>query len=325
MTQTIAITGATGFAGGHAVAELLRRGHRVRALVRNPLASKLPAAVDVVAGDLHDLEALDRLMAGADAVVHLAGAISAVKAHDYFRVNAHGTIAVVEAAARAGVPRFVHVSSLAARQPELSSYGASKRAGEDAVVKLTAQLNAVILRPPAVYGPGDRATLPLLKALTQSVAIIPSSAQSRFSLIHVSDLARIVADAAMSDVTGLHEISDGTREGYSWSDLLAIAAVERGGSVRPVFLPRAVPLAVAFVAEALARFTGKPGMVSRDKVAELYHADWVARSGGIALPDPITFTRGFPDTLAWYREAGWLPRGRGADRSAAEPMEKTRS
>ncbi|MGL4294298.1 MAG: NAD-dependent epimerase/dehydratase family protein, partial [Aestuariivirga sp.] len=112
MDKTIAITGATGFAGGHAVSELLSRGHRLRALVRDPQRAHLPASVEVVQGDLFDAEALDRLLRGADAVLHLAGAISALTEHDYFRVNAHGTLALAEASLRHGVKRFVHVSSL---------------------------------------------------------------------------------------------------------------------------------------------------------------------------------------------------------------------
>ena len=322
MTRTIAITGATGFAGGQAAAALLRRGHAVRALVRKPAAAKLPVAVTMVAGDLNDSAALDRLLEGADAVVHLAGAIAAVKRHDYFVVNAHGAVAAAEAAIRAKVRRFVHVSSLAARQPELSAYGASKQAGEDAIAKLMAPLNAIIIRPPAVYGPGDRATLPLIKALTQSIAIVPGRPDSRFSLIHVADLARLLADAAISGETGLHEVSDGKADGYSWSELAAIATAEKGAPVRPVFLPRAMLHAVAIAAEGLSHLTGKPGMVSRDKVAELYHPDWVARAGGLRFAKPIGFAQGLHETLAWYRGAGWLPRTAGADTSAARSKDE---
>ena len=323
MSLMIAITGATGFAGGHLVTELLRRGHALRALVRNAAAAQLPSDVTIVAGGLDDGAALDRLVSGSDAVIHLAGAISAVKRHDYFRVNAHGTVKVAEAAIRARVPRFVHVSSLAARQPDLSAYGASKRAGEDAVAKLMAPLNAVIIRPPAVYGPGDRSTLPLIKLLTQSVAIIPGSPGNAFSLIHVSDLARIMADAVESDVSGLHEVSDGKEGGYRWPELLAVGASVRGAAVRAVYLPKMVPLSVAIAAEAVSHLTGKPGMVSRDKLRELYHPDWVARGGTLKLAHPIGFAAGYPETLAWYRKAGWLPQPPLADTSAETPNDGT--
>lgn len=318
MSRTIAITGATGFAGRHTVAALLAGGHNVRALARDPQRAALPDAVEVIAGDLHTDDAMTRLLEGADAVVHLAGLLAGLRDHDYFRVNAHGTVAVAEAALRMGMKRFVHVSSLAARQPQLSPYGASKRAGEDAVVSLANKLNAVIIRPPAVYGPGDRGTLPLIKELTRPVAVIPGRRDARFSLIHVGDLARLIANVATNELHGLHEVSDGRTGGYAWADLIDIGERLRGDSIRAVFLPQSVPACVAIAAEGLSRLTGKPGMINRGKVRELYHPDWVSREGSLHLQSPIGFAQGFPETVTWYRMAGWLPGARSADRTDAK-------
>lgn len=318
MTLLVAITGATGFAGRHAVAELLSRGHRLRALVRNPQGAGLPEAVERVKGDLADPGAVRQLMAGADAAVHLAGALAAFDREGYFSVNARGTETLVEAALSAGLGRFVHVSSLAAREPQLSHYGASKRAGEEAVARHGATLNAVILRPPAVYGPGDRGTLPLIRELTRPVAAIPGQRDARFSLIHAHDLARTIGTAIEGREQGIHEVSDGRNGGYGWPDLISAASALRGGPVRALFLPRAIPAAVAFGAEAWARLAGKPGLVNRGKIAELYHADWVCREGTLGLPDAIGFEKGFAETVAWYRDAGWLPRRLAADRSSPQ-------
>lgn len=317
MSRTIAITGATGFAGRHAVSELLLRGFALRALVRDPAKAGLAAGVETVQGDLADTAALARLVNGADAVIHLAGALTAFDRDGYFRVNAEGTRALADAAQKARTRRFVHISSLAAREPQLSGYAASKRAGEEIVTARMGELNAVVIRPPAVYGPGDRGTLPLIKELTRPVAAIPGLPAARFSLIHGRDLARLIAQALDTDAQGLHEVSDGHPGGYGWSDLIATASAFRGSPVRPIFLPRPVPAAVARLAEGFARLTGKPGMVNRGKIAELYHPDWVARPGGPVLPDPTPFDRGFAETVTWYRNAGWLPRGRGADTRTA--------
>jgi len=317
MTHIIAMTGATGFAGRHVVSELLARGHRLRALVRNPQTAGLPPEVDVVTGDLANRDALTRLLSGASAVIHLAGALTALDREGYFRVNEQGTLALADAAQTTNVRRFVHISSLAAREPQLSGYAASKRAGEDVVGPRMAALNAILIRPPAVYGPGDRGTLPLIKELTRPVAAIPAPAHARFSLIHGRDLARLIARAVESDLQGLHEVSDGKPGGYGWADLICTASAFRGSPIRPLFLPRAVPAAVATVAEGLSRLTGKPGMVNRGKIAELYHPDWVAREGGLSLPDPTAFDTGFAETVTWYRKAGWLPQGRGTDTRTA--------
>lgn len=319
MSRLVALTGATGFAGRHAVAELLRHGHRVRALVRDPAAAALPGGVATVTGDLDDDDALFRLVDGADAVVHLAGAIAALDRRDYFRVNAQGAVGVAGAAVRMGTPRFVHVSSLSAREPRLSHYAGSKRAGEDAVMALADKLHAIVLRPPAVYGPGDKGTLPLIRELTKPVAAIPGRRDARFSLIHVRDLARLIVACAGDIASGLHEVSDGTAGGYGWDDLAAAASAFRGAPVRPLFLPRTIPAAVALGAEAFARLTGKAGLVNSGKIRELYHRDWVCREGSLQLADATRFAQGFAETVEWYREAGWLPRGRGADTSGGNP------
>ncbi|WP_374334052.1 NAD-dependent epimerase/dehydratase family protein [Aestuariivirga sp.] len=317
MSEIIAITGATGFAGRHTATELLARGHRLRALVRDPAKADLPEAVETVTGDLADAAALARLVDGAEAVIHLAGALTALKREAYFRVNEQGTQALATAAETAKVRRFVHISSLAAREPQLSAYAASKRAGEDAITARMAALNAIIIRPPAVYGPGDRGTLPLIAELTRPVAVIPGRREARFSLIHVHDLARLIAMALTEGGQGLHEVSDGKPGGYGWPELVETGSAFSGRPVIPMFLPRPVPATVAWFAELWAWRKGKPGMVNRGKIAELYHADWVARPGGLALPDPIPFAAGFAETVTWYRNAGWLPQVHSTDTRTA--------
>lgn len=318
MTRTISVTGATGFAGHHLVAELLGRGHHVRALVRGVSSgASLPSGVETVLGSLAEQDALVRLFRGADAAVHLAGAIAAPSRAAYFAVNRDGVGSVIAAARSTSLRRLVHVSSLAARQPELSAYAASKRAGEDLMLAEMPGRNAVVIRPPAVYGPGDRGTLPLIRTLLSPVAAIPARPHARFSLIHGRDLARLITDAITGDVQGLHEVDDGRRDGYGWYDLTEIGAQLRGGPVRPVFLPRAAADAVALGAELIGHLTGSPGLINRGKIAELYHPDWVSRAGRLDLADPLPLSQGLAQTVAWYRNAGWLPPDRHTDRRAS--------
>ncbi len=309
MPLKIALTGATGFVGRNVVNEMLGGKHDVTALVRDVGKACLPHDVRLVKGDLHTAAALDQLANGVDVVIHIAGLISAVKRSDYFVANEQGTRELAQAALRNGVKRFVHVSSLSAREPQLSAYGASKLAGE---AVLSDGLSHVILRPPAVYGPGDRATLPLLKALTQSIALIPGRADARFSLIHVRDLARTIVEAASSKITGIVELSDGSSNGHDWKELAGIAAILENKGVRTVFLPKFIPQAVAGVADIISKLRGKPSMISREKIDELYHTDWVARGQGWPLKNPTGFAQGFAETVAWYRREGWLPHGMNA-------------
>jgi nucleoside-diphosphate-sugar epimerase len=280
---------------------------QVSALVRDPARAEMTSKVRQVQGDLQSSAALDDLTGNADAVIHIAGVIGARRREDFFNANEQGSQAVAEAAARNGVKRFVQISSLAAREPGLSMYGASKRAGELAVEKFQNQMSTVILRPPAVYGPGDRGTLPLLRSLTQSFAVIPGTSTSRFSLIYVDDLARIIVEAAEASRTGVVELDDGQRQGYGWKDLAKIASATEQKSITPIFLPKSVAMAVGFGVEAFAKLMGKPPFVSHDKIQQLYFADWVARGEGWPLKEPVGFAQGFKSTVDWYRKAQWLP------------------
>ncbi|MGI9482909.1 MAG: NAD-dependent epimerase/dehydratase family protein, partial [Hyphomicrobiales bacterium] len=263
--------------------------------------------------DLHDVAALASLVEGADTVVHIAGAISAASTDEFMKANRDGTANVATAAVNAGVGRFIHVSSLSAREPGLSSYGASKRAGEDALREVASgKMKWVIVRPPAVYGPGDKATLPLLKALLQRYAILPGRADARFSMIYADDLAAaIVALIGNDKLDGtVVELDDGAKEGHSWAELASTASKLVGRPVKPVFLPQFALNCLAGIVTAAARATGATPMLSAGKVRELYHRDWRCKErrlqdGGIWQPE-VNFAEGFKKTLGWYKEHGWL-------------------
>ena len=307
MPLKIALTGATGFVGRAVVSALLAKHYQVSALVRDMPKANLPVELRLVQGDLQNGSALDELTNGADVVIHVAGATGALRRSDFFVDNEKGSRAIAEAAARNGVKRFVHISSLAAREPELSIYGASKRAGEAAIETSKAKMSVVILRPPAVYGPGDRGALPLLRSLTRPFAVIPSSRLSRFSLIYVDDLARIIAEAAGAKRAGVVELDDGQRQGYDWRELAQIASVSEQKSIMPIFLPKFVAMSVAAIVEAIGRATGRLPFVSRDKIKQLYHGNWVSRGEGWPLKEPVGFAQGLSKTLDWYRKERWLP------------------
>ncbi|MEO6581494.1 MAG: NAD(P)H-binding protein, partial [Sphingomicrobium sp.] len=153
----LAITGGTGFVGSRLVEAATAAGHGVRALTRRPQDAR--PALQWVSGSLADPNALEELVDGADAVIHVAGVINARDAAGFEAGNVAGTLATLAAATADGVRRFVHVSSLAAREPRLSLYGASKAKSETLVER--SGLDWAIVRPPAVYGPGDKETLAL--------------------------------------------------------------------------------------------------------------------------------------------------------------------
>lgn len=302
----IALTGATGFVGRQVLLSLTAAGHDVSVLVRSK-ATKLPTPVRMVVGDLKNSAAVSSLVQGAEVVLHLAGAITAFTKEDYFRVNFDGTRKLFDAAVATGVKRFVYVSSLAARLPDVSPYAASKRAAEDFLLGIKADPDILILRPCAVYGPGDKATLPLLAALQSRVALLPGTATSKFSLIHVDDLATVILDAVQSSCTGIVEVDD-LEAGHNWAELAEISLKNGGYPQHVTYLPKAVMQFVASAFEGVSFFTRRPGMINRAKVRELYTEDWVVKGPNWPRPKPISLSAGLNQTLNWYRKEGLLPR-----------------
>ncbi len=314
----IALTGATGFVGAHTARELISYGHDVRLLVRDAgrLTPELAQGAQIVEGSLEDATALSGLVQDADAVIHVAGAIKAANLHGFMAANAHGAARLAAAAVQAGVSRFVHVSSLAAREPQLSGYCASKAAGEVAVrtaADAAPGMALTIIRPPAVYGPGDRATLPLVRQLASPVCLMTGTAGQRLSLIHVADLAAaLVAAAEGAGRSGAcYEIDDGTPGGYSHAAMAEAAGQVTGRVSRVAHLPRALLTLTGAGAEGLMSVTGRAVILSRGKVRELYHDDWVCTGEKFEHAGPwrarYRFAEGYADTLRWYRINGWLP------------------
>lgn len=232
----LAITGATGFVGGRLLQIALGEGHEVVALTRRSQGER--AGVTWVQGALDNRQALQRLVEEADAVIHVAGVISAPDAAGFEAGNVTGTLALLAAATSAGLRRFVHVSSLAAREPGLSLYGASKARAEELV--RSSGFDWAIVRPPAVYGPGDRETLDLFKAA--KLGLVPLPPAGRLSLIHADDLSRLLLALASSDAPRqvLYEADDGREGGWNHREFAAALASAQDRRALAVPVPAAM-------------------------------------------------------------------------------------
>ena len=315
MPKLAAVTGATGFIGRHVVSALRRRGWDVRVLARRHPAGLLSPyhRLEIVLGDLADLRALEKLVAGADAIVHLAGLVKALDREDFYRANEAGTGRLLLAAATAAPSAMlVHVSSLAAREPQLSPYCDSKRRAELQVQELAGERIWTILRPPAVYGPGDCEILPLFKAAKLGLVPYPAAPGAALSMIHVADLAEaIVACLGRSGPPqATFEIDDGVPGGYRWPDILGALGEAVGRKPMGLRVPRAGLALAARANWLLSRIDRKPRILVPAKVAEIYWPDWVVR--GTRLQDASdwhpTFDawRGFRDAAKWYAAARLL-------------------
>lgn len=311
----VALTGATGFIGRHLLRALGDAGWRVRLLLRrDPLSVGWgDLQPEVVAGGLEDETALQRLVEGADAVIHLAGLIKAARREQFFAVNRDGAARLARAVlSHAPHAHVLLVSSLAAREPQLSHYAASKRAGEDAVLDALGT-RATVLRPPAVYGPGDRETLVFFQLALKRYVPLLGTPQARAAMIHVDDLVRLIAGlAAGAPQARVLTAADARAEGYLWREVFATAAQAVGNAGPTLFhAPTALLKTLAFVGDAGAAF-GAANMLTSQKLRELRHPDWGVTSAELATlsgwAPRFTLADGFADAVAWYRQAGWLPR-----------------
>ena len=308
-----ALTGASGFLGAHIGRALEGAGYRVRILARRDPSTQagLDAASEVVVGRLADDDALAVLVQGCEVVVHAAGLIKARHRTDFITVNVEGSRRLAEAAARhAPDARVLLVSSLSAREPGLSAYAASKRGAEEAVRAALPAERFTIARPSAIYGPGDRETLALFKAVQAPVTPLPGSDRARLALVHAADAAVQIAALAAGPAAGATwALVDDRPQGYSWREIMAAAAAALGR--RPVLarLPAAAVLAMGGTSAVLARLTGATPILTLGKARELLHPDWSIPAADLApgAPRPrFDLAGGFADTVAWYRAKGWL-------------------
>lgn len=314
MTPPVAaLTGASGFLGRRLASLLCQDGWRVRVLVRRPLDMSLweGPPPELVEGNLADQASLERLASGVDLAIHCAGAVSARNRAAYFAANAEGAGNMARAMAATSSARMVLVSSLAAREPQLSSYAASKQAGETAAREALTPERLVVVRPPAIYGPGDRATLDVFKLAAKSPFLpVLDAPAARMALAHVDDVAaEILRLASDPDAPALAAIGGARPQGYGWREIMTAAARAVGREPRFVAVPRGLLTGAAQVSGLLGKITNRPPVFSPGKAREMLHGDWSVSSRELApgaLPAHFTLDEGFADTVAWYRAKAWL-------------------
>ncbi|HMO74890.1 MAG TPA: NAD(P)H-binding protein [Sphingopyxis sp.] len=299
------MTGATGFVGSAALRQAVAAGWHVRALTRRP--QEECEGVTWVAGALGKPESLAEMVAGSDAVMHIAGVVNVPTRAEFEAGNAVATGHVVDAARAAGVTRFVHVSSLAAREPELSNYSWSKARAET-VVKASG-LDWTIVRPPAVFGPGDTEMLDMFRMARRGVALLPPA--GRMSAIHVEELARLLVALAAdrhASIGQTYEPDDGKPGGWSHRGFArAIGRAVGRSHVSTLAMPRALLKAGGRLDPLLRRGRAK---LTPDRARYIAHPDWVVAEGACPPADlwrpELDTGEALAETVRWYRKQGWL-------------------
>ncbi len=331
VSSRILVTGATGFIGAVLVDYLKQRGDHVSVLLRPESNTEKAASmqVDVRYGRYNDLSSMIEAIRDVDIIFHLAGVTKSVDEQGYYTGNVLPVKTLLDAVSRVdpGLRRFVLVSSLAAAGPAdtahpgvseedtpkpVSNYGKSKLEAEKVCFSCKDRLPITVVRPPAVYGPGDRDVLQFLSLLKKGVLVaVDAVGKQRLSLVHVDDLVRglVMAAESPAGVGELYYIT--SPKGYSWAELSSVAAQVLGvRKIRTLSLPKPLMRFFGSIAGGVSRITGQPGFLTPDKVNEMIQDYWVCSpekaSRELGFTAAISLEEGMRTTIAWYKKQGWL-------------------
>ncbi len=330
-SKTILITGASGFIGSFITDEALKRGYIVYVAVRRSTntAALREKDVHIAEFDFQDEESVLHQLSSLPAfnfVIHNAGITRAINRDDYYEVNYGNTRRLIKGLkATTGLPqKFIYISSIAAQGPcngnltehnnvldspmPLTEYGRSKLAAEQYIAKMPG-LPYIIIRPTAVYGPGDHDFLRAVKFLCKGIDFRVGTKPQNLSFVYVKDLARVIYDALESPlINRLWFVSDGT----NYNHLDFGKAVSKCLKRKVIHIPVPVKLAMVIgaVNETLAGFANKPALINREKLAELSAANWnydnESISRDLGFRAEFDLYTGMIETIEWYKKEGWI-------------------
>jgi nucleoside-diphosphate-sugar epimerase len=296
--KRIAVTGASGFIGRHVVEAVTARADRAIPIARPYVRDNLAKAFE-----------------GVDAVIHLAGIVSAVRERDFYAANVDATRIVADAAANAGA-RLVHISSLAAAGPApaaaprreddppapITTYGLSKLEGERAIAAV-AGLRWTILRPGVVYGPGDRALRPLFRYARRGVMPLVGNDRAAYTFVFIADAVRTIL-AAVDRGADRDVVFVGHRNPVSPRQLMETIRLITASHAPVIPIPRVITRVAAELGEWSAAISGKPAVINRRRFTELYSPGFVCRVdrmkeqlGVVAETD---LREGLQQAIGWY-------------------------
>ncbi len=326
LVKTVLVTGANGFIGARLCRQLAADGYAIRILCRK--TSDLSLLKDIQytksIGDITNPESLIPAVIGVDYIIHSAGLIKAKNQAAYFRVNQTGTANLLNAVKNnnLGLEKFVLISSVAAAGPAdqiprketdrcqpLTTYGRSKLAGEDAARPFFDLIPITILRPPAVYGPGDKAILTLFDLANKGFKPYMAGGNNRIQMVYVDDLCRAIQIGMESDKSRGQTYFIADSQAYSVRELLNIMGQLLGKKGIGIYIPLWLLRIIALLSEGFFRMIGQTPLFSREKVRELT-ANWLldvshARDQ-IGFETEFDFISGATEAIAWYRKEGWL-------------------
>lgn len=329
--KKVLITGATGFIGNFLVDEGIKRNYELYAAVRRSSNTEnlVKKGVSLIEFDFASVEDIRSKLAGApafDIIIHNAGLTKTVKQSRFFEVNFDYTKNLIVALSTCNkIPqKFIYISSLAAAGPgkedlsapvsvndtpaPITNYGLSKLYAERFIAEQPG-LPYLIVRPTAVYGPGDKDFFEMFKLIDRRLDMVIGSHKQAYSFIYVKDLTKAIYDLMDSAcINKTYFVSDGgTYDKTRMSDLIAEIMQKK---IRRFFVPVSLAKIVAALSEGVSKITGKPSVINSQKIKEFSAANWTCDVS--PLIQDINFKPEYPldlglkETVAWYKLQGWL-------------------
>lgn len=329
--RNILITGASGFIGNSLTNEALARGYNVYAAVRKTTDTSVlqEMNVNIIEIDFHESsDIFDKInsLPPLDYIIHNAGIIRAARKEEFHEVNYGNTKRLLEVLMRTSkVPdKFLYVSSLASLGPcngqfrsliglltepsPVTEYGRSKLETEQ-LIESNDWLPFIILRPTAVYGPGDKNLLRLIRFINMGIDFQIGSGSQRLTFIYVKDLVQLVFMALESEIVNKsYCVSDGNP--YSEYDFGRIVAKCLNRKIVHVQVPLSIARAFASVSEKWSSVSGKAPLLNVDKINELSAKSWCCDTRPLMedffFRAEYDLNSGMSETIDWYRKMKWL-------------------
>jgi nucleoside-diphosphate-sugar epimerase len=300
---SLAITGGTGFVGSTLIRLALEQGHGVRALARRPQPAQ--PGVTWVPGALDDPASLTALMDGADAVIHVAGCGQHANARGLYRGQHHRNRS--DAGGRDSSGRSPLHPRFLAHRTRACALGLWLVQGRSRSARCASGLDWTMVRPPAIYGPGDLDQLDLFKSTR--FGIMPLPPHGRLSLIEVSDLARLLLALIPAPETfgHIYEADDGAPGGWTHEDYGRAIGAAMGRRVLALSMPG---FFLRLGARADRLWRRDKAKLTADRAAYFCHPDWVitpaARPPASLWTPQVETQSGLKATADWYRTNGWI-------------------
>lgn len=324
---SILITGANGFLGARLCRKFMQEGFHVIGGVRKSAELSLLEDINVEYryGDVTLPGTLPEMVKDVDYVVHTAGLVKAKSKKMFFEVNEQGTANLFEAIAKhdPGVKKVIYISSTAAVGPSrygrplteddppypITTYGHSKLAGEKAALSYVNKLNVASIRPPGIYGPGDKETFPFFQAVYKGIRPYIGKTKRKLQLIQVDDLCDAIFLAITKESPSGIICFAAESQSYTMKELINLLAESCGKKGFPLYIPSLFLYAVAFIVQTLSALVGATAMLTKEKADELL-ASWeisTKRAEEVfGFRSRIPFVEGAKLTYEWYINNGWL-------------------